>query len=83
MNTDCISNQCASDGTQMVCVETCNPTNSGNCPSGFGCVASSGNGVCWPGADNGGGGCNAGAAQGGLLCLGLAMWITRRKRLKS
>jgi hypothetical protein len=83
MNTDCISNQCASDGTQMVCVETCNPTNSGNCPSGFGCVASGGNGVCWPGADNGGSGCNAGAAQGGLLCLGLAMWITRRKRLKS
>ena len=26
-NGDCISNQCASDGTQTVCVEQCNPAN--------------------------------------------------------
>ncbi|MDB4952908.1 MAG: putative aminopeptidase, partial [Myxococcales bacterium] len=82
-NGECASNQCASDGTNMYCVEPCDPTKA-QCPTGFGCLAAGGGGVCWPGADAGGGGsgCNTNDQSGALL-LGLgfaALLITRRRR---
>jgi uncharacterized protein (TIGR03382 family) len=85
-NTDCASNECASDGQgHMYCVEPCDPSMK-QCPGGFTCQAAGTGGVCWPGADNGGGGggCAAGGGSSGapiLLGLGLAaMLITRRRR---
>ena len=83
-NGDCSSNECADDGQgHKYCVESCDPTMQA-CPSGFGCVSTGpSQGVCWPGADNGGGGgCNT-TDHGGALAFGLglgAMLITRRRR---
>lgn len=83
-NSDCASNQCASDASgNKYCVVTCDPTAS-TCPGGFTCEAISANqGVCWPGANNGGGGgCNT-SGNGGVVLLGLglgAALITRRRR---
>ena len=84
-NSDCSSNSCASDGTNMYCVIPCDPSNS-HCPTGFGCLSANAGGVCWAGVDNGGGGCcdsggNRGAAGSILLGLGFAATlVTRRKR---
>ena len=82
-NTGCASNNCASDGTQSVCVESCTPGNHG-CPDGFGCAPAGTGGVCFPGYDDGGsgGGCNATGGNGSLLLgLGLgALLITRKRR---
>ncbi|MDB4954324.1 MAG: Flagellar hook-length control protein FliK [Myxococcales bacterium] len=83
-NSECASNACASDGTNMYCVEPCDPTKE-QCPTGFGCLAAGTGGVCWPGAGGGGGGsggCNTGD-QSGMILLGLgfgALLITRRRR---
>ena len=83
-STDCVSQQCANDGSgHQYCVETCDPTAAG-CPSGFGCLATGGGGVCWPNADNGGGGvgCSTGGGAGGAACfgIGLAALLARRRR---
>jgi hypothetical protein len=80
-NADCVSGQCASDGTAMYCVETCNPESDG-CPGDFGCIQAGTGGVCWPGA-GGGGGCSTGDPTGGVIFLGFglgALVITRRRR---
>ena len=81
-NEMCASGSCASDGTNMYCVEACDPTKA-QCPAGFGCLAAGAGGVCWPGADSGGGGgCNT-DDQGGVMLLGVgfaALLITRRRR---
>jgi MYXO-CTERM domain-containing protein len=84
-NSDCASGSCGDDGAgNMYCVSGCNPM-ANTCPSGFSCLATTGDqGVCWPGADNGGGtgGCNsAGNQTAPLLLLGLgAIFLTRRRR---
>ena len=83
-NPDCASQECASDssGTKY-CVEPCNPAMNG-CPSGFGCVSTTGTmGVCWPGADHGGGGCTTGNGDGAVilaLAALVAMLITRKRQ---
>jgi uncharacterized protein (TIGR03382 family) len=82
MNTDCASQMCRDDGTEMHCVLPCD-LGSDECPSGFGCLASDPSGVCWPGADSGGGGgCNAGGS-GSALVFGMALAgfvVLRRRR---
>jgi hypothetical protein len=80
--TQCASGQCASDGTNMYCVEPCM---TGQCPSGFGCAITSGTmGVCWPGLSDGGGGGGCSTNGSGPLVFGLTalagMLATRRRR---
>ncbi|MEO6772845.1 MAG: Ig-like domain-containing protein [Kofleriaceae bacterium] len=84
-NSDCASGSCGDDGAgNKYCVSGCNPM-ADTCPTGFSCLATTGDqGVCWPGASNGGGsgGCNTtgnGAAPLFLLGLG-AMFLVRRRR---
>jgi MYXO-CTERM domain-containing protein len=84
-NSDCMSGSCASDGTNMYCVVSCNPATQGACPSGFGCQTVGTGGVCWPGADSGGGssGCTTGGAGGGEILFGLGfagVLLARRRR---
>jgi hypothetical protein len=85
MNSDCSSNECASDGTSHLCVIPCDPNND-QCPSGFGCLQAGAGGVCWPGAPHGssGGCCDAGGSPPTgpiVLGLGLAtMLVVRRRR---
>jgi hypothetical protein len=82
-NNDCIGGVCASDGSTMACVISCDLDNK-NCPDGFGCLdAGGGNGVCWAGADDGGGCCETGSSSGTgsmLLALGIAATLVTRKR---
>ncbi len=84
-NSDCASDSCGDDGAgNKYCVSSCDPT-SNTCPSGFGCLATTGTaGVCWPGADNGGGGggCSTTGTSGApLFLLGLgAMFLVRRRK---
>ena len=84
-NSDCASDSCGDDGAgNKYCVSSCNPTNN-TCPSGFGCLETTGtSGVCWPGADSGGGGggCSTtGTAGAPLFLLGLgAMFLVRRRK---
>jgi len=83
-SAQCISGSCASDGTSMYCVVSCDPTMQA-CPSGFGCTAvgaAGTSGVCWPGADSGGGGgCTTGSGGGEILFgLGFAGLLLARRR---
>lgn len=84
-NAACVSGQCGDDGAgNRYCVEPCDTTNN-MCPSGFGCLATTGTaGVCWPGADGGGGGgCNTTSGNGLTMLAGLgfaAALISRRRR---
>ena len=84
MNTDCASGQCANDGQgETHCVEHCSIA-ADACPGGFDCISASqgDDGVCWPGADDGGG-CSSGGnstAPGLLLAFGLGVLMTRRRR---
>jgi len=84
-NSDCASGSCGDDGAgNKYCVSGCNPM-ANTCPSGFSCLQTTGDqGVCWPGANNGGGtgGCNAGGNSGApLFLLGLgAMFLIKRRR---
>jgi uncharacterized protein (TIGR03382 family) len=83
-NAGCASGQCGDDGAgNRYCVEPCDTTNN-MCPSGFGCLATTGTaGVCWPGESGGGGGCNTSGSNGLALLAGLGFataLITRRRR---
>ncbi len=76
-NDTCITNQCGSDGSHMLCTAACT---AGTCPSGMDCLDDGGAGICWPAT---GGGCNVGGARGSLvlfLGLGLAFVGRRRRR---
>lgn len=83
--TACLGGQCASDGTNMYCVEPCTV---GTCPEDFGCLdvgSGNGTGVCWPGYDDGSGGCGCESNRpGGALSFGLLFAVTvftwRRRR---
>lgn len=83
--TACVDGQCASDGTNMYCVEPCTV---GTCPEDFGCLddgTGKGTGVCWPGYDDGSGGCGCESNRpGGALSFGLLFAVTvftwRRRR---
>jgi uncharacterized protein (TIGR03382 family) len=82
MNMQCASGECASDGTNMYCVETCTP---GQCPSGFGCLetgsGSSMAGYCWPGYNDGkSGGCSSSSGPIGLGLAFAALLFVRRRR---
>jgi MYXO-CTERM domain-containing protein len=84
-NSDCASGSCGDDGAgNKYCVSGCNPM-ADTCPSGFSCLATTGDqGVGWPGAYSGGGtgGCNTAGNHGApffLLGLG-AMFLIRRRR---
>ncbi len=77
-NGDCISNSCASDGSESKCVAACDAGNV--CPSGYDCVgADSGQGVCWPAS---GGGCStSGGGSPAYLLVGLgALVLSLRRR---
>jgi hypothetical protein len=78
---DCLSNQCASDGESMYCVEQCMV---GQCPSEFGCLETGPDmGVCWPGYDDGSGGCcQSSRSSKGSALLGFAVLVLvcRRRR---
>jgi hypothetical protein len=85
-SADCLDGQCASDGTESVCVIPCN-LSSGSCPSGFGCVSdgSGTDGVCFPGSEtgaSGNAGCDAGGSPAGpmLLGLGVVVLVISRRR---
>jgi uncharacterized protein (TIGR03382 family) len=85
--TECLSGQCASDGTSMYCVEPCEI---GQCPDSFGCFVGDGAtlGVCWPGFDDGSGGCGCQANGGGgpvavLMLLGWVVLTCRKRRARS
>lgn len=82
--TDCVDSQCASDGTNMYCVEKCT---TGQCPDGFGCLddgTGAKTGVCWPGYDDGSGGCGCESNRPGgpltLMLLSGVVVLTCRKR---
>lgn len=80
-NGQCSSGQCASDGTNGYCVESCDPAASA-CPGGFSCLAVGAGGVCWP-AEGDGGGCSTGDdGHGGslVMLLGLVGLVLARKR---
>ncbi len=81
MSADCLSNQCASDGESMYCVEECEV---GQCPSEFGCLdTGAGQSVCWPGYDDGSGGCCQSGKSGkgsALLAFGVLVLACRRRR---
>jgi MYXO-CTERM domain-containing protein len=79
-NGQCITGQCASDGTTSQCAGPCDAGNV--CPDGFTCLASGGAGTCWPSTDQGGcattGGDSPALAFLGLGGFGLLMLRRRR-----
>ena len=77
-NAECITGQCASDGTNSQCAGTCDAGNT--CPAGFDCVDNGAAGVCWP--STGGGGCTTSGATPGWMLAGLAalVFVRRRRR---
>ena len=81
--TDCASGECAADSSgAKYCIEYC-MLGAGECPSGFGCLeANAGQGVCWPGFDDGTGGCCDGGGSGGAVTsmLGFAAILFSRRR---
>ncbi|MGE0548498.1 MAG: Ig-like domain-containing protein [Kofleriaceae bacterium] len=80
-NTECASGQCAGDSSgNSYCVEGCDVDDDG-CPSGFGCIEAGGQGVCWPGGDDGGGCTTQGDPRGVvLLGIGFAVVLVVRRR---
>jgi hypothetical protein len=79
-NEQCITNVCASDGTDQLCAGPCDAGDS--CPSGFTCIGNSGGGgTCWPGED---GGCaTTDTNPTGFLLLGfgaIVLAVRRRRR---
>ncbi|HEU0036017.1 MAG TPA: MYXO-CTERM sorting domain-containing protein [Kofleriaceae bacterium] len=81
-NDQCITGQCASDGTESLCAGACDAGNV--CPAGFVCLQSGGaNGTCWPGEPDDGG-CQTGNGGSGFAFAGLALlgfaFVTRRRR---
>jgi hypothetical protein len=77
-NTDCITEQCGSDGTVAHCTAPCD--SGGSCPAGFACLGDGGGGLCWP--SEGGGGCATGGGGAGLALAGLGVLalVPRRRR---
>ena len=72
---DCITGNCASDGSDTLCTGSCDA--GGSCPSGFDCQT--GSNVCWPN----GGGCSSGGGGTSLGFAGLgafALAVRRRRR---
>jgi len=81
-NGMCASGSCTSDGTSSYCVVPCD-LNNDQCPSGTGCLADGGGGICWPGAthgSSGGGGCNTGGNGALVVVLGLGFLVLGRRR---
>lgn len=79
---ECLSQQCVgTSASGKLCVETCDPADSGSCPSDFSCLPNGASGVCYY---NGSGGCcSAGTEPTGPLLLGasvLGVVMFRRRR---
>jgi MYXO-CTERM domain-containing protein len=80
-NDDCITGQCGSDGTNMLCTGTCDAGLA--CPSGYTCYETTpGTGVCWPAPeeDSGCSTTSSGSSLFGLFGLGLLTLIVRRRK---
>jgi uncharacterized protein (TIGR03382 family) len=79
-NTDCITGQCGTDGTDHLCTGACD--DGSKCPGGYTCLqAANGVGVCWP--SDSGGGCATGSGGSPLLALGglgVLLAMLRRKQ---
>jgi hypothetical protein len=77
-NGECITGQCASDGTDSLCTGGCDAGNA--CPSGFTCLAEAN--VCWPDPDAGGGCSTSGGDFSGFALVGLGafVFVARRRR---
>ena len=79
---DCITDTCASDGTDMKCTGACDA--GAVCPDGFSCLETApGSGVCWPSGGGDGGGCAAshdGSPWLALFGLGALVLLVRRRR---
>lgn len=86
-NQYCKSGMCisASDG-ESLCSQACVPGSMDSCPMDFECLQTGASmGACWPKSAGGGGCCSTNrdlAAQSGLLALGLAFVLGRRRRRK-
>ncbi len=88
MNSDCISMECDSDGTNMKCAQPCDAADPTACPDGFACTS----GVCWPSSGHGNngasGGCSVGADHDNTMSLvwfgfgfvGIVLLARRRRR---
>ena len=70
---DCITGNCATDGTDTLCTGTCDAD--GSCPSGFDCLTASN--VCWPASS---GGCASGGGGAGIALAGLGALVLAARR---
>ncbi|HEU0029819.1 MAG TPA: Ig-like domain-containing protein [Kofleriaceae bacterium] len=80
----CKNGVCTGTATETRCTQECIPNSVGTCPDGFTCLNTSATeGLCWPSDQIEDPGCcstgNAAAAQTGLLALGLALVLRRRR----
>ncbi len=77
---ECITNSCATDGTDSLCTGPCD--NGTSCPDGYACYQAGGGSVCWPAGPESGG-CTTGSGGDpalALLGLGALVMIVRRRR---
>jgi MYXO-CTERM domain-containing protein len=79
---ECLSLQCVgTSANDKLCVENCDASAAGSCPSDFSCIANGATGVCYY---NGSGGCcSSGTEPTGPIILGasvLGLVILRRRR---
>ncbi len=78
----CEGGQCAMQGGEQFCTQTCDVAND-TCPDGWTCESAGASAVCAGGA---GGCCDAGQRPGpgtGLLVLGVGLLVFRRRRRRS
>ena len=77
---DCRSEQCATEGSQQLCTQPCDP--GGTCPTGYSCT---GVDLCWPSDDMPppAGGCDTGAIPSLVPALTLLLILRHRDRRAS
>ncbi len=79
-DAECASLRCGKSDNGNYCTEACDGP--GSCPSGFGCLDTEAESVCWPGYDDAGAGCSQGGAPRGLLwplLLAFALFRVRKR----
>ncbi len=80
VDSECASLRCGESDDGNHCTEACDGP--GTCPSGFGCLDTEAESVCWPDYDDSGAGCSHGSAPRGLLwplLLAFALFRVRRR----